>query len=456
MRKRENKRKRPIILYILLAVFLLAAGYFVIRTVELGPKGQQAAESNNSSQSNGSSESPNSIADTSAPATNGTGTANPQTSVETTPSSGSSEVLQKQINEMSLEEKVGQLVIVGVEAYENDQYSKLLIEKYHVGGFIIFKKNILNTSQLLGLLNSLKDTNAARNGIPLFLSVDEEGGRVSRLPKEFKKFPTNQMIGKKNDSALSGQIGSVLGEELSAFGFNMNFAPVLDINSNPKNPIIGNRSFGATAQLVSELGVATMKGIQSQNVIAVVKHFPGHGDTSVDSHIGLPKVEHDLERLKSFELKPFASAVENGADAVMVAHILLPELDASYPASISKPVITDLLRGEMGFGGVVMTDDFTMGAVTKNYDFAKAAVRAINAGGDIVLVCHGFDKQEKVLKALFAAVKTGQISEERLNQSLYRILELKQKYSLQDNPAGEVAVQRINAKIQELLENLSK
>ncbi len=353
----------------------------------------------------------------------------------------------KLLKSMTLEEKVGQLVIVGVEGYNNDEHSELLIKNYHVGGFILFKKNIRDSAQLSNLLNSLKASNASANKVPIFLSVDEEGGRVSRLPDEFKKIPSNKVIGKKDDSDLSYKVGAILGKELYAFGFNMDFAPVLDINSNPKNPVIGDRSFGTTPELVSRLGVETMKGIQSQNIISVVKHFPGHGDTSVDSHVGLPKVNHDLERLMSFELVPFNAALENGADTVMIAHILLPKLDSKNPASFSKAVITDLLRTKMNYNDVVITDDFTMGAITKNFDIGAAAVKSIQVGGDIVLVCHGFDKQEAVIKALLEAARTGRISAERLEESVYRVLELKRKYSLADSPSGAVDPKSINSEI---------
>jgi beta-N-acetylhexosaminidase len=261
----------------------------------------------------------------------------------------------------------------------------------------------------------------------------------------FKKFPTNKKIGELNNSALSNKVGSIIGQELRAFGFNLDFAPVLDINSNPKNPVIGDRSFGSNANVVSRLGVETMKGLQSQNVISVVKHFPGHGDTSVDSLVGLPKVNHDIERLKSFELVPFASAIENGTDAVMIAHILLPKIDASNPASFSKAVISDILRTDMGFDGVVITDDFTMGAIMKNYDIGKAAVKSIQAGSDIVLVCHGYGNQEAVIKALQDAANSGAISEDRINRSVYRILKLKNKYNISDEPSEGINADTIKS-----------
>lgn len=366
------------------------------------------------------------------------------------PDGGQYNQIKALTDNMTLEEKVGQLVIVGIDGYENDEYSKQLMEKYHVGGFILFKKNIKDSSQLLSLLNSLKETNSAANKVPVFLSVDEEGGRISRLPDEFEKIPSNKIIGQKNNSTLSYRVGNILGEELSQFGFNMDFAPVLDINSNPKNPVIGDRSFGTAAGLVSRLGVETMEGIRAKKVISVVKHFPGHGDTSVDSHVGLPRVNHGLSRLENFELVPFKAAIGHNADAVMIAHILLPKLDPKNPASFSKGIITDLLRTDMHYKGVVITDDFTMGAITKNYNVGRAAVKSIQAGADIVLVCHGFNRQEEVIEALLTAARAGQISAERLDESVCRVLSLKQRYSLDDTPSGPVYPHSINAGIDEL------
>lgn len=442
---RRKRRSRVGIGLSLTAVAVVVLGYVLVQNLGL----PQVLKPSGGTRPGGAAESTSAAT---SGMTGGPGNTTAQNSPDTAEPGQDSQTdqIKALIDSMTLEEKVGQLVIVGVDGYENDEHSKQLMEKYHAGGFILFKKNIQDSAQLLTLLNSLKETNAALNKVPMFLSVDEEGGRVSRLPDEFKKFPSNKVIGQKNDSSLSYQIGNILGRELSSFGFNMDFAPVLDINSNPKNPVIGDRSFGTTAGLVSRLGIETMKGIRAENVISVVKHFPGHGDTSVDSHVGLPRVNHDLKRLESFELVPFKAAIENSVDAIMIAHILLPKLDPENPASFSKAVITDLLRTDMNFNGVVITDDFTMGAIEKNYDMGGAAVKSIQAGADIVLVCHGFDKQETVIKALLAAAQTGQISAGRLDESVYRVLELKQRYSLGNAPAGPVDPQKINAEISAL------
>ncbi|WP_240420549.1 beta-N-acetylhexosaminidase [Paenibacillus periandrae] len=362
----------------------------------------------------------------------------------------------EQIKKMSINEKVGQLVVVGMEGLTVNDQTTQLISEYHVGGFIFFKVNLKDTPQALALFNSLKSTNESVTGIPLLLSVDEEGGRVSRLPDELKKLPTNAAIGKINNGEFSREIGAVLGKELKSFGLNTDFAPVLDVFSNPNNTVIGDRSFGNQADVVSRLGVATMQGIESAQVVAVVKHFPGHGDTAVDSHLGLPVVNHDLAHLRQLELVPFASAINNGADAVMVAHLLMPKLDEAHPASFSKAVITDLLRKEMGFNGVVFSDDMTMGAITQNYDIGQAAVESVLAGGDIVLVGHSFDQQVQVIQALRSAVSNGTIPESVLHASVARILKLKEKYHLSNSKAEEPDIKGLNANLSELLGKYQK
>jgi beta-N-acetylhexosaminidase len=370
--------------------------------------------------------------------------------IETKPEPESVDPIAEQLDKLTLDEKIGQMLMFGIDGYEISGNTKKLIDKDKIGGFIIMGDNVQSSTQLRKLMNSLKQQNS-QNNIPLFLSVDEEGGRISRMPKEFKSLPTNEAIGKINNKEFSYNIGSIIAEQISAFGFNMDFAPVLDINSNPKNPVIGNRSFGSNAQVVSDLGVETMKGIQSRNVIPVIKHFPGHGDTSVDSHKGLPSVNNDLNRLESFEFIPFSKAIDEGAEVVMIAHILLKKIDEKNPSSMSKTIITDILRNKLKFQGVVITDDMTMGAIIKNYKIGEAAVKSVKAGSDIVLVCHGYNNEMEVISALKKAVGDGDISQERIDESVYRILKLKQKYNLKDKTVGPVDVKTINNSINELL-----
>ena len=363
--------------------------------------------------------------------------------------------IKEQIDKMTLNEKIGQMIIVGLDGYEMDDNTRNMIEKYQVGGFILFSKNIKDTEQLLALNNSLKIMNS-KNKTPLFISIDEEGGRVSRMPKKLKKLPTNREIGKVNNGDFSYKIGGILAEEVKSFGFNMDFAPVLDINSNPKNPVIGDRSFGSSPEIVSKLGVKTIKGIQAGGVIPVVKHFPGHGDTAIDSHVGLPSVNKDLDKLEGFELIPFETAIKNNAEAVMVAHILMKKIDSENPASLSKTIITDILRERLNFNGVVFTDDMTMGAIVENYKIEEAAVQSVNAGVDIVLVCHGQDNEIAVIEALRKAVEEGTISEARVDESIYRILKLKNKYNVTDKTIKSVDVEAINNKIEEILDEYQR
>ena len=358
--------------------------------------------------------------------------------------------IAEQVKGMSLEEKIGQMLIAGVDGYEINDNEVKLIREYHIGGFILFARNINKPEQLLKLTNSLKAENAA-NRAPLLISVDEEGGRISRLPKDVTNLPRNKTIGKINNKDFSYEVGLRLAEKVQAFGFNMDFAPVLDINSNPKNPVIGDRSFGTDAQLVSELGVQTMKGIKAGGVIPVVKHFPGHGDTAVDSHIGLPTVNNDLERLESFELIPFRDAINHDADCIMVAHIRLPKLDEENPASLSRTIITDVLRGKLQYKGVIITDDMNMGAIMETYDLAAAVLKAVDAGNDIILVAHKYENALYAFHTIQKAVLDGVLSEKRIDESVYRILALKSKYNLQDKPIDSVDVDVLNVKIEETL-----
>lgn len=359
----------------------------------------------------------------------------------------STEVLTT-LKNLTIDQKVGQMIFAGVDGTSYNENVYNLIHEYYVGGIIFNKKNFASPKQTVQYINRIKDENT---NIPLFLGVDQEGGVVAKLPGNLIPIPTNLEIGKKNNEQFSNKIGHILGKEVKAFGFNMNFAPVLDINSNPNNPVIGNRSFGNTADLVSRLGISIMKGLQSENIIAVVKHFPGHGDTATDSHLELPRVNKSLPELEQLELLPFQQAIQDGADVVMIAHILLPEIDAASPSSMSEAIISDILRSQLEYDGVVITDDMTMEAITDHYDIGEAAVQSVKAGSDIVMVAHDYHKVTAVFKAIRSAVENGEISEERIDESVIRILQLKEKYQLNNNQVQDVDVNSINLQIQEVL-----
>jgi beta-N-acetylhexosaminidase len=376
------------------------------------------------------------------------------TKLEEIPNQQENQTISEIISKMNLEDKIGQMILAGIDGTTMDANTKNLISQIHVGGIIFYANNFETPEQTVQLVNQLKAGN--RSILPLFLSADQEGGRVARLPGGLVNFPPNNQIGQVNDPEFSYKVGTLLGQELKEFGLNLDFAPVLDINSNPGNPVIGDRSFGNNAEVVSTLGIQTMKGIQSQNVIPTIKHFPGHGDTSVDSHLELPIVNKSLKELKELELIPFEHAINDGADVVMVAHILLPELDKINPASMSKAVITDLLRKQLSFTGVIITDDMTMGAIIEHFDIGKAAVESVKAGSDIILVGHDYNNIVKITSSLKTAVENGEISDQRLNESIERIIQLKRKYSINDTEVENPNINKINHSINSLLNDYLK
>ncbi|WP_102029250.1 beta-N-acetylhexosaminidase [Salirhabdus sp. Marseille-P4669] len=350
---------------------------------------------------------------------------------------------QISVEEMHLHEKIGQMLFVGVSGKSLTEAEKTLIRNNHVGGVILFKENLTSPEQAIQLINEIKELNQD-NKAPLFIGVDQEGGRITRLPGNLVPLPSNQAIGEMNSIEYAYEVGTLLGKQVKAFGFNVNFAPVLDVNSNPNNPIIGDRAFGDKVEIVQELGIETMKGIEAEKIIPVIKHFPGHGDTSVDSHLELPTVNKSLKELKELELIPFEAAINEGADMVMIAHILLPKIDDTYPSSMSKKVITQMLRKELDFNGVVITDDMTMEAITDNYLIDQAAVESVKAGSDIIMVAHDDQKVVAVMNAIEKAVHKGEISEESINESVERILQVKDKYRVTDEKVRGQSVDELN------------
>jgi len=359
------------------------------------------------------------------------------------------EIIDEFIAKMTLDEKIGQLIMTGINDTVMTEETKMLISQYQVGGIILFANNLEAVDQSIQLLNQIKLENE-KNILPLFLGVDQEGGRVERLP-EMMGLPTNEEIGTKNNEQFSFEIGELLGKQLKAFGFNLNFAPVLDVNSNPHNPVIGDRSFGNSPEMVGKLGVQTIEGMKTQQIIPVVKHFPGHGDTDVDSHLELPIVDKNIAQLQELELMPFKKAIESGIDMVMSAHILLPQIDQEFPASLSEKIITGLLREHLKFDGVVITDDLTMQAISEQFDIGHAAVESIKAGTDIILMAHNYDEVISVYENLKSAVEHGEISERRINESIERIIQLKWKYELEDRQVNNFNPEELNELIGKVL-----
>lgn len=355
---------------------------------------------------------------------------------------------------LNTKQKIGQLLMFGIEGKSVNKKMLEQLQSYQVGGVILYKRNISTVKQTNQLLNDLKKHQAAEQALPLFLGVDQEGGKVSRLPKQLTALPTPALINDYMDDnpQYATHFGQAIGLQLQAIGFNLTFAPVLDINSNPDNPVIGSRSFGTTPIQVINNGIAAMNGIQSQQIATSVKHFPGHGDTSVDSHLDLPLIKKSLKELEAFELQPFVAALEQNVDMVMIGHLLIPAIDSTYPASMSTATISDLLRKKLNYDGVVISDDMTMGGITEHWAIGKAAVQAIIAGTDIVLVGHDANLQREVVTAINDAVADNRISMERLNDSVRRILLLKEKYKLNNEQTPMPNIEEMNKAVDELLQ----
>ena len=330
------------------------------------------------------------------------------------------------IAEMTIEEKVGQLIMVGFEGTQANEAIETHIRERFVGGVVLFSRNIQSPQQTAELTNELQRlAGATARQIPLLIGIDQEGGWVIRLKEGATVLPGNMALGATNSTELAERAGEITAVELAAVGVNLNFAPVMDVNNNLDNPVIGRRSFGESPELVSRLGIPYIRGLQRNGVLATAKHFPGHGDTTVDSHFELPTVSHDLERIHALELQPFRAAIDADVAAIMTAHIIYPAFDANRPATLSPTILTDLLRKELGFDGLLITDDMEMKAIDDRYQSGEAAVMAVEAGADIVMVLWTPTKQIEVFDALLSAVKSGRISQARLDQSVKRILKSK-------------------------------
>lgn len=353
----------------------------------------------------------------------------PPTVANPTPTVDPSQIM---LEKLTLDEKIGQLMIVGFQENTGEQQIADYINTYKVSGFILFKRNYKDFEEFYKLCAKLKELNA-NNPLPLFLSVDEEGGTVSRLPAGGTKFPDAILIGKVNKPDLTYKVGETIGKELTSAGINLNFAPVLDILIDPKSTLLAKRAYGSNADIVSEQGTAFIKGLKDQNIIAAAKHFPGHGGTNIDSHAQLPVINIDKNMLDNRELIPFKKAFSEGLDAIMVGHLAFPLIDPTgLPASKSKVFLTDILRNELNFKGVVFTDEIEMLGFSENSDLSESIITAFNAGADVFVIGHTKSIQDKVYSTLKAAVTEGKISETRLNEALLRIIALKQKYKLAD------------------------
>lgn len=333
----------------------------------------------------------------------------------------------------SVHADAGRVLLGGFSGTEVDPDFADLSRDGRVGGAILFRRNIVDAAQTYALLASL------RSLIPHpILAVDQEGGRVQRLRAPFPELPTMRRFGEARRKSLTHQAGRVVGRALRRLGFTQNYAPVLDVDSNPDNPVIGDRAFARDPNLVARLGAALVDGLQTEGIAACGKHFPGHGDTNVDSHKALPRLDHDRARLDAIELVPFVAAARTDVAAIMTAHVLFPALDPDHPATLSERVLGPL-RDAIGFDGVLVSDDLEMNAIADHYGVEDAAVRAIRAGCDQVLICHQPARIAGAHAALVAAVADGTLDRARLAQAADRVRRLQQHFPGDPAPTVEAA-----------------
>jgi len=322
--------------------------------------------------------------------------------------------------------KIGQMMMVGVSGAALTQEEQSIIQEYPFGGFILFSHNCCEPTQIVTLCRSLWKS---REQIPPFIAIDQEGGRVHRLPQPFTHFPAAACLGSGQSAKRAYQMGYATARELTAVGINLNFAPVLDVHSNTENPIIGDRSLGSDPRQVASLGTALIRGLRRGGVTPCAKHFPGHGDTNKDSHLELPVVEKTTAELRGCEIIPFAYACRRNVESIMTAHVLYPALDARYPATLSYSIITGLLRQELGYEGVVFGDDMEMNAISVNYGFDKAALLGVHAGIDVLLFCHQLSLAIQCFEAFFKEAARSRALEKRIEESYARILKLKRRHA---------------------------
>lgn len=357
---------------------------------------------------------------------------------------------RKMVQDMSQKEKLGQLIMIDFRKWQEKPLTELnpeikkVIEDYKLGGIILFRENLANTEQTIRLIDDLQNSSQT---LPLLISTDQEGGYVTRL-QQGTEMPGNMALGAGGDLELTKKVGTTIGKELKALGINFNFAPVVDVNSNQKNPIIGVRSFGDNPQQVGATATAYIDGLKSIGIISTVKHFPGHGNTVSDTHIGLATVDYSREQWEAIDKVPFKMAIDNGVEAIMTAHVIVPALDDTKvvskkdgfligtPATLSKPIMTDLVRKELGFEGVIVSDALNMRAITDNFGDVESVIKGILAGGDIMLMPviirnkEDIKKLENLYDEVLEEMEKNKILRRRVEESAERIVSLKLKTQL--------------------------
>jgi beta-N-acetylhexosaminidase len=360
---------------------------------------------------------------------------------------------------LTLEEQIGQLLMVGFWGTTPSPEIIELIQHYHVGNVILFSRNIHDTPQVLELTQQLQEiAKEAGQRYPLLIAIDQENGIVQRLGDTATILPGNMALGATGSEEIAYEVAMATGNELNALGINMNLAPVVDVNNNAANPVIGVRSFGEDPSLVAQLGAAMVKGYRAAGIFSCLKHFPGHGDTTTDSHLSLPVIPYTLQRLEALELVPFRSGIEAGADSVMIAHIAFPALteQTTLPATLSSSIVQGLLRKRLDFKGVILSDCMEMKAISDTFGTERAAVMALKAGIDLVLVSHEFKRQRASIEAIQAAIQSHELTTQVVQQAAERVLNLKARYlSWSDVPGTTTPPSSIGSQKHKQLQSLA-
>ena len=348
------------------------------------------------------------------------------------------------MNGKTLSEWAGAVLCAGFDGEQMDGHAEHLIDRLRVQNVILFGRNIASFAQVRALTKQLQAfAQESGHDLPLLICADQENGIVRRFADDVPGLPGNMALGATDDAELAHASGLITGRLLRAAGIQMDLAPVLDVNNNPDNPVIGVRSFGEDPAAVATLGVAFARGLEQAGVIACGKHFPGHGDTVSDSHLALPLIAHGLERLEAVELAPFRAAISAGVEAIMTAHVVFPAVAGNTdPATLSEAVLTELLRTRLAFPGVIMTDCLEMRAISDTVGVGRGAVLALRAGADLVLVSHQLERQEEALSAIVVAVESGELPFERLREAAERVWALKRR-RLQE-PAQELPLDHVH------------
>jgi beta-N-acetylhexosaminidase len=334
-------------------------------------------------------------------------------------------------------DKIGQLFIIGLRGKVLTQDEAEFIVKNNIGGVVLFARNIESPEQVHQLCTQIQATrHKTRDKLPLFIGIDQEGGRVARLKSGFTLWPPMAAVGKLDSTSVAFKLAMCMGLEMRAVGVNLDFAPCVDVFTNPKNTVIGDRALSTDPEQVAKLASALVRGFIKSGIIPCAKHFPGHGNTLADSHEELPVEDCDLERLKNVELVPFKKVFRARLDMVMTAHIKFPQIDPKYPVTLSEIFIKKMLREDMRYRQLVVTDDLDMGALAKHFSVEEIAVRALEAGNDILLYCNKFDHPQMALDAIEKALKDHRLAAKQIDESYARVVALKKDVLKEPDPPG--------------------